>query len=117
MSTKQKKTNKPTTPADVISLERALRLKRLAVVDHLAREAWEAGDEDAMIRFRYEWQAIREVMDLSMKELRKRVNEGYGDDKEWEKMNLWRASFDAHEYVKEYYERLARRKGNDPACA
>jgi len=40
-----------------------------------------------------------------MKELRERVREGYGDDKEWEQMNLWRAAFDAHEYVREYYRK------------
>jgi len=101
------KNNNQTTPENVLAIENALRHKRLDAVDRLAREAWEAGDEDAMIRFRYEW----------LKELRKRVSDGYGDDKEWEKMNLWRAAYDAHEYVQQYYEKKAKRNSNDPACA
>jgi len=116
MSTKIKSNNKA-APEKILKLENALRHKRLAVVDRLAREAWDAGDEDAMIRFRYEWQAIREVIDLPMKELRKRVREGYGDDREWEQMNLWRAAYDAHEYVQQYYEKKAKRNSSDPACA
>jgi len=114
---KKTKHNNQTTPANVLAIENALRHKRLDAVDRLARAAWEAGDEDAMIRFRYEWQAIHEVMDLPMRELRKRVREGYGDDKEWEQMNLWRAAYDAHEYVQQYYEKKSKRNSSDPACA
>jgi len=114
---KKTKHNNQATPENVLAIENVLRRKRLAVVDRLAREAWDAGDEDAMIRFRYEWQAIREVIDLPLEELRERVREGYGDDKEWEQMNLWRAAYDAHEYVQHYYEKKARQKGSDPACA
>jgi len=116
MSRKTKHNNQ-TTPENVFAIENALRKKRLDAVDRLAREAWDAGDEDAMIRFRYEWQAIREVIDLPLEELRERVREGYGDDEEWEKINLWRAAYDAHEYVRHYYEKKAKRKDIDPACA
>jgi len=76
-----------TTPADILEIENALRQKRIAALDRLARMAWKAGDENASIRFRYEWQAAVDAVDLPIEELRRSVESTYGSDRQWEELS------------------------------
>jgi len=103
MSRKAKHNNQ-TTPENVLAFENVQRQKRIDALDRLARMAWEAGDENASIRFRYEWWAAQCAMDEPVEELREWLQQRCGTDHEWEKINLWRAAYDAHEYVRQHYE-------------
>jgi len=79
--------NNQTTPADILEIENALRQKRIDTLNHLARTAWAGGDENASIRFRYEWQAAVDAMDLPIDELRRSVESTYGSDRQWEELS------------------------------
>jgi len=79
--------NNHKTPTDVLKIEKMQRQKRIDTLDRLAKMAWAGGDENASIRFRYEWQAAVDAMDLPIEELRRSVESTYGSDRQWEELS------------------------------